>query len=472
MFVHFQRESGKAINIMPGSIAEKFETLLPCPGEYGRIRLQGLIPEDKQAKIKTRKKTTRREARSTPTQVAALTPAANSTPIPEGDEEIKKVRATTPEPTPMANSMPIPEGGEDERDVQQQNKDVQAQKSCESTPTAASKLGTLPTPRTHMKIRRAADAYTRKVLLSKIQEKLKELDKDLLTEEKQCADKVAAAAKIHEGRIAEEEELAARLNKLHLWTACPKEEPEVVTVFAIEGTDTVSAAPTLECPCPAFTKCLTCGSGEAVDTLTCQSDHSDTGSESDSEESTSDSDTEPEGKTFFFQTENINLPTYEEYFVELIKDRYAEDEKAKRASVLAAQQEYTKANSSGGGDQVDLRRYGILDSGANHHCVSKHIPLLNKRTKRIWIQNASGGRAMYDQSGDFVIACRDQNGQELEPLLVREATVIPNSSFNLLSISLLCERGVSFTFRKRSEGGSHLTYNVINYPIIERNGLY
>ena len=339
MSVHFQRESGKAINIMPGSTAEKFETLLPCPGEYGRIRLQGLIPEDKPAKIKTRKKRTRRDARSTPTQVAALTPAANATPIPEGDEEIKKVRATTPEPTPIANSMPIPEGGEDERDVQQQDKDVQAQKSCESTPTAASKLGTLPTPRTHMKIRRAADAYTRKVLLSKIEEKLKELDKDLLTEEKQCADKVAAAAKIHEGRIAEEEELAARLNKLHLWTACPKEEPEVVTVFAIDGTDTVSAAPTIECPCPAFTKCLTCGSGEAVDTLTCQSDHSDTGSESDSEDSTSDSDTEPEGKTFFFQTENINLPTYEEYFVELIKDRYAEDEKAKRASVLAAQQE-------------------------------------------------------------------------------------------------------------------------------------
>ena len=75
---------------------------------------------------------------------------------------------------------------------------------------------------------------------------------------------------------------------------------------------------------------------------------------------------------------------------------------------------------------------------------------------------------MYGKAGDFEIACTDQNGNALEPILL----LIPNSDLNLLSIRLLCERGVSFSFKKKSQGGSKLTYNDNSYPIIEKNGLY
>ena len=124
---------------------------------------------------------------------------------------------------------------------------------------------------------------------------------------------------------------------------------------------------------------------------------------------------------------------------------------------------------SGGGDVIDMRHYGVADTGANAHCVSKHLRLTNPRVKKLWMRDAAGKSTLLDRAGDFEIPCVDYDGNHLEPMLVQNASVVPDSPFNLLSISLLCERGVSFHFAKDE---SYMLYKKVRYKLIKHNGLY
>ena len=142
------------------------------------------------------------------------------------------------------------------------------------------------------------------------------------------------------------------------------------------------------------------------------------------------------------------------------------------AQALAAnleRREHESSVCSGGGDVVDLRRYGVADTGANKHCVSRHVRLSNKRFQELWMRDAAGKSTLLQEAGDFELPCLDNNGNELEPMLVQNASVVPNSPFNLLSVSLLCERGVSFKFSKTD---SHMLYKGMKYELIKHNGLY
>ena len=55
-----------------------------------------------------------------------------------------------------------------------------------------------------------------------------------------------------------------------------------------------------------------------------------------------------------------------------------------------------------GEEVIDLRRYGVLDSGANAHCVSKHLRLMNPRLKQLWMRDAASRSTLLDRAGDFL----------------------------------------------------------------------
>ena len=74
-----------------------------------------------------------------------------------------------------------------------------------------------------------------------------------------------------------------------------------------------------------------------------------------------------------------------------------------------------------------------------------------------------------EKQGDYEVKVQDANGNELEPLLLKDVSVIPNSPFNLLSVALLCEQGSAFHFEKNN---SWFTYKGHRFPLEERGGLY
>ena len=95
------------------------------------------------------------------------------------------------------------------------------------------------------------------------------------------------------------------------------------------------------------------------------------------------------------------------------------------AQALAAnleRREHESSVCSGGGDVVDLRRYGVADTGANKHCVSRHVRLSNKRFQELWMRDAAGKSTLLQEAGDFELPCLDNNGNELEPMLVQNAS--------------------------------------------------
>jgi hypothetical protein len=140
-----------------------------------------------------------------------------------------------------------------------------------------------------------------------------------------------------------------------------------------------------------------------------------------------------------------------------------------RAFAARRSRRRTASATSGGGDAINLDEYGVVDSGANRHLMGRHVRLMNPRFKALWMKSANGESNYMDLAGDFEINCEDEHGNKLDPLVLRDASQMKGSPFNLLSMSLLCERGLQFHFE---QGNSHFIYQGTRYPLIEKNGLY
>ena len=143
---------------------------------------------------------------------------------------------------------------------------------------------------------------------------------------------------------------------------------------------------------------------------------------------------------------------------------------------------------AGGGDVVFVRRHprpgnaqysqedeeylAALDSGANRHLVNQLIQnalLKNKRPANLFMRSATGAVTHITEKGDIALRTVDAAGNELEPLILNDVSVLKGSPLNLLSVSALCEQGSSFHFSKQ---GSYFTHSGRRFPLVERNGLY
>ena len=112
----------------------------------------------------------------------------------------------------------------------------------------------------------------------------------------------------------------------------------------------------------------------------------------------------------------------------------------------------------------------IVDSGANGHFLGKYIKrLLRQRQASHFVRVADGSAAPVDAVGDFEIPVQDTDGTELDPLLLKDASLLKSSPFNLISVGVLCDAGSVFHFEKKN---SWFSYQGRKFPLIERDGLY
>jgi len=112
----------------------------------------------------------------------------------------------------------------------------------------------------------------------------------------------------------------------------------------------------------------------------------------------------------------------------------------------------------------------VLDSGATKHFISAHLQhrLSNLRPMSATMYNANGGRTDLTLGGDFSVPLHNKQGQIIGSLPLNDISVIPDASFNLLSLTQLFKAGATFTL---SAFGSFLHYKDNNYPLRLHNGL-
>jgi hypothetical protein len=140
----------------------------------------------------------------------------------------------------------------------------------------------------------------------------------------------------------------------------------------------------------------------------------------------------------------------------------------------------------GGGDAINVARvrafgslssdiraeYGdvaIIDSGANHPLFGDRPEFINRSPANTLTTMADGSQVRIAEQGDFVFQSEDANGNALEPLILRDVSILKGSPINLVSVSMLCEAGSKFHFEK---GNSYFIFKGRQFKLIERDGLY
>jgi hypothetical protein len=112
----------------------------------------------------------------------------------------------------------------------------------------------------------------------------------------------------------------------------------------------------------------------------------------------------------------------------------------------------------------------IVDSGASGHFLGKYVKrLLRQRSTDRKVRVADGSAVPVDAVGDFEVPVSDVHGHVLDPLLLKDASLLKSSPFNLVSVGVLCDTGSVFHFEKNN---SWFTYQGRLCPLIERDGLY
>ena len=129
---------------------------------------------------------------------------------------------------------------------------------------------------------------------------------------------------------------------------------------------------------------------------------------------------------------------------------------------------------AGGGDafyvsEDDYADVAILDSGANRHNFGDHPRVINRRRANLLTSTADGSQIHITEQGDISLESTDEAGTRLDPLVLRDVSIIKGSPINLMSVGVLCEAGSTFHF---SKGNSYFIYKGRKIPLIERNGLY
>ena len=137
---------------------------------------------------------------------------------------------------------------------------------------------------------------------------------------------------------------------------------------------------------------------------------------------------------------------------------------------------------SGGGDAFDITEYGfgssssleydevaILDSGASKHFFGDRAGFVHRQPVNLSTVTADGSRVAISEQGDYVLHSEDAHGKELEPLVLRDVSILKGSPINLVSVGVLCDEGSTFHFEK---GNSYFDYKGQRHRLIERDGLY
>jgi hypothetical protein len=138
--------------------------------------------------------------------------------------------------------------------------------------------------------------------------------------------------------------------------------------------------------------------------------------------------------------------------------------------------------ASGGGDAVisfsgaGLKRASsiddytaIVDTGANRHLLNGRLKLRNVRSANIKMTTADGSKTHISEIGDLILRSEDEYGNEVDPLILSDASVYRGSPLNLVSVGVLCEQGVAFHFTK---GNSYFEYKGNKFKLEEKDGLY
>jgi len=145
--------------------------------------------------------------------------------------------------------------------------------------------------------------------------------------------------------------------------------------------------------------------------------------------------------------------------------------------------------SGGGGDRVPARvisdkpTYGLsaraedceeedtiayVDSAANKHFVNRLVQLRNVRANNSIMVDATGARTQLNSDGELELEAVDENGKPIDPIVLT-ASRLEDSPMNLLSVSKLCEQGLSFQFAHKN---SFFRYKGHQFPLEEQNGMY
>ena len=111
----------------------------------------------------------------------------------------------------------------------------------------------------------------------------------------------------------------------------------------------------------------------------------------------------------------------------------------------------------------------IVDSGANKHLLRELKKLRKIREANIMMQSSNGGNTRIDRVGDLHLRTQDENGNEMEPLVLSDASILKGSPLNLVSVGMLCEKGSTFHFEK---GNSYFVYNGKRFKMEEHEGLF
>ena len=117
----------------------------------------------------------------------------------------------------------------------------------------------------------------------------------------------------------------------------------------------------------------------------------------------------------------------------------------------------------------DYEDLAILDSGANRHAFGNTRIVSNRRPINLRTTTADGSQVRISEEGDVVIPSVDDSGHDIDPLILRDVSIIKGSPINLVSIGVLCNEGSQFHFEK---GNSYFIYEGKKICLIERNGLY
>ena len=111
----------------------------------------------------------------------------------------------------------------------------------------------------------------------------------------------------------------------------------------------------------------------------------------------------------------------------------------------------------------------LVDSGANRHFFGDSPLIMNRRAANLWMSAANGSRTHITEQGDILLRTTDTSGNELEPLILSDVSILKGNPLNLVSVGVLCEQGSTFHFEKNN---SYLIYNGHQYKLHERDGLY
>jgi len=117
----------------------------------------------------------------------------------------------------------------------------------------------------------------------------------------------------------------------------------------------------------------------------------------------------------------------------------------------------------------EFEDFVIFDSGANRHFFGDSERFIRRRAANLSTTTADGSQVQISEQGDIVLQSEDAHGNTLDPLVLRDVSILKGTPINLVSVGVLCDEGSTFHFEK---GNSFFTYQGRKIRLLERDGLY